>query len=140
MVIVLAVSNRIQAQEYKMAVGARFTNAQATVNNAVSFRYFLNNRNAVEALVSFDPFTIGGLYEAFRPLGVEGLQWFYGGGGYVSFGKTDVLGAMGIIGLDYKFPKAPINISLDWKPELQLVEDVSFEAAAVGLAVRFAFN
>ena len=46
---------------------------------------------------------------------------------------------MGIIGLDYKFQKIPLNISVDWKPELNLVEEVSFEASTVGLGVRFVF-
>jgi hypothetical protein len=136
----ISVSNRIQAQEYKMALGARFTAAQATVNNAISFRYFLNENNALEGLLSFDPVTIGGLYEVYRPLGAQGFQWFFGGGAYVSFDDDDVVGAMGIIGLDYKFPKIPLNISVDWKPELSLVKEVGFEAATVGLGIRFAFK
>jgi hypothetical protein len=51
-----------------------------------------------------------------------------------------VLGAQGVVGLDYKFQQVPINLSLDWKPELNLVDNVNFEAAAVGLAVRFTFH
>lgn len=128
----------VRAQDYKVGIGARFTNAQATVNNAISLRYFVNNHNAFEGLVSFDPFTIGLLYELFQPLGGSRLNWFIGGGGYVSLNNNDnVLGATGIIGLDYSFKNAPINISLDWKPELNLIEDVNFEAAAVGLGIRF---
>jgi hypothetical protein len=138
-IVLCTVGSRSYAQEYKMAIGARFTNAQATVNNSISFRYFLNEGSALEALVSFDPLSIGGLYEVFRPLGAPGLQWFFGGGGYVSFSDNDVLGAMGIIGMDYKFQKIPLNISLDWKPELNLVKEVGFEAATVGLGIRFAF-
>ncbi|HLO81484.1 MAG TPA: hypothetical protein VK166_11015 [Chitinophagaceae bacterium] len=137
---IFSVSNRIQAQEYKMALGARFTAAQATVNNAISFRYFLNENNALEGLLSFDPVTIGGLYEVYRPLGAPGFQWFFGGGAYVSFNDNDVVGAMGVVGLDYKFQKVPINISIDWKPELSLVKEVGFEAATVGLGIRFAFK
>jgi hypothetical protein len=136
----ISVSNRIHAQEYKMALGARFTTAQATVNNAISFRYFLNESNALEGLLSFDPVTIGGLYEVYRPLGAPGFQWFFGGGAYVSFDEDDVVGAMGIIGLDYKFQNIPLNISIDWKPELSLVKEVGFEAATVGLGIRFAFK
>lgn len=138
-IVLSTVGSRSFAQEYKMAIGARFTNAQATVNNAISFRYFLKEGSALEALVSFDPLSIGGLYEVYRPLGAPGLQWFFGGGGYVSFSDNDVLGAMGIIGMDYKFQKIPLNISLDWKPELNLVKEVGFEAATVGLGIRFAF-
>jgi len=138
-VLATSVSNRIFGQEYKMALGARFTTANATVNNAISFKYFLNETRALEGLFSFDPVTLGALYEVHRPLGAPGLQWFFGGGAYVSFNNDDVFGAMGIIGLDYKFQKIPLNISVDWKPELILVEEVSFEASTVGLGVRFAF-
>jgi len=138
-VLAISVSNRIFAQEYKMALGARFTTATATVNNAVSFKYFLNENSALEGLFSFDPVTLGALYEFYRPLGAPGLQWFFGGGGFVSFNNDDVFGALGIIGLDYKFQKIPLNISVDWKPELTLVNEVSFEASTVGLGVRFAF-
>ncbi|HSF46560.1 MAG TPA: hypothetical protein VLA58_11145, partial [Chitinophagaceae bacterium] len=54
----VCVSNRISAQEYKMALGARFTSANATVNNAISFKYFLNETSALEGLFSFDPVTL----------------------------------------------------------------------------------
>lgn len=135
---ILFLSISIKAQDYRLGLGARFTNAQATVNNAISLRYFLNQRTALEGLVSFDPFTIGVLYERFQPLAGSRLNWFIGGGGYVSLNNNDnVLGAAGIIGLDYSFKNAPVNISLDWKPELNLIEDVNFEAAAVGLGIRF---
>ncbi len=138
-VLLSCVASRSFGQDYKMAIGARFTNAQATVNNSISFRYFLNENKALEALVSFDPLSIGGLYEVYRPLGAAGFQWFFGGGGYVSFNNDNVIGAMGIVGLDYKFQNIPLNLSIDWKPELNLVKDVGFEAATVGLGIRFAF-
>jgi hypothetical protein len=138
-VLAITVSNRIYGQEYKMALGARFTTANATVNNAISFKYFMNETSALEGLFSFDPVTLGALYEVHRPLGAPGLQWFFGGGAYVSFNNDDVFGALGIIGLDYKFQKIPLNISVDWKPELNLVEEVGFEASTVGLGVRFVF-
>ncbi len=46
---------------------------------------------------------------------------------------------MGIVGLDYTFQQVPINLSIDWKPELNLVRSVNFEAATVGLSIRFVF-
>jgi hypothetical protein len=131
----------LQAQQYKMAVGVRLSSAQATVNNSISFRYFLNENRAVEAMASFDPDAIGLLYEVYKPLGnAPGFQWFFGGGAYAAFKGNDVLGAQGVVGLDYKFQQIPLNLSLDWKPELNLVDNVNFEAAAVGLAVRFTFH
>jgi hypothetical protein len=55
--------------------------------------------------------------------------------------ETEVnFGAQGVIGLDYKFANIPLNLSLDWKPELNLVSDINFEPAAVGLTVRFTFK
>jgi hypothetical protein len=128
------------AQEYKMGLGIRLSSANATVNNSVSFKYFLNESNALEGLLSFDPATVGVLYEYHRQLGAPGFQWFFGGGGYVAFSGDNIVGAMGVVGLDYKFQNLPINLSLDWKPELNFVKDISFEAAAIGLSIRFAFK
>ena len=47
---------------------------------------------------------------------------------------------MGVLGLDYKFANIPLNLSLDWKPELNLVTDINFEPAAVGFTARFTFG
>jgi hypothetical protein len=137
---------------YKMAIGIRLSSAPAMVNNSVSFKYFMTHRTAIEALVSFgDPLAFGALLESYNPLSTSGLQWFYGAGGYLGFGKEynaekkveerkTYFGAQGIVGLDYKFEKIPLNISLDWKPELNLVQDINFEPAALGFTARFTFG
>ena len=53
------------------------------VNNSITLKHFLNETAAIEALFSFgDPLAIGALYEIHKPFSTEGLQWFYGGGGY----------------------------------------------------------
>ncbi len=139
------------AQTYDNAIGVRLSSAQPKINNSISFKHFLSEASAVEVLFSFgDPVGIGALYEIHKPFGSEGLQWFYGGGGYLAFEKeynpntekheTDTnFGAMGVIGLDYKFVNLPINLSIDWKPELNLVSDINFEPAAIGLTARFTF-
>jgi hypothetical protein len=41
------------------------------------------------------------------------------------------------LGLDYNFTNLPLNLSLDWKPELSLIRTVNFEPAAVGISARF---
>lgn len=137
----MAVSSR--AQDYKTALGVRLSTAGAVVNNAVTFKYFLNESKAIEAQFSFgDPTALGALFEVHKPINnTEGLKWFYGAGGYIGFSKPDPLaGAQGIIGLDYKFQNLPLNLSLDWKPELNIVSDINFEPSALGLSVRFTFN
>ena len=142
----------VSAQDYKTALGVRLSSSAPMVNNSISLKHFLNERTAVEALFSFgDPLAIGGLVEVHTPLGESGLKWFYGGGGYLAFVKTfnvnknknetnTNFGAMGVIGMDYKFANLTLNLSLDWKPELNLVSDINFEPAAIGLTARFVFG
>ena len=134
--------NNIIAQDYKTALGVRLSSDQAMVNNSISIKHFLNERTAIEGLLSFsDPLAIGALLEIHKPFtGTSGLKWFYGGGAYVGFGNSANFGAQGVIGLDYKFSNIPLNLSLDWKPELNIVTDINFEPAAVGFTVRFTFG
>lgn len=125
-----------------MAVGIRFSSASPTLSNSLSFKYFIKDGNAIEALVSFgDRFGFGALYEKHQLIGgTPNFTWFYGGGGYVGFegGKT-WLGPTGVVGLDYKFPNAPLNLSLDWKPELDLSPAINFVPDAFALTARFTF-
>jgi hypothetical protein len=139
------------AQEYKTALGVRLSSSPATVNNSISLKHFLTETTAVEALFTFgDPLALSALYEVHKPLGTNGVKWFYGGGGYLGFAKnfnpdknkdeTEVsFGAQGVLGLDYKFANLPLNLSLDWKPELNIVSDINFEPAAIGFTARFIF-
>lgn len=125
------------AQSYKYGLGLRVASDQSILGTGASFKYFLNSHGAVEAIVGFRPTSIGAMYAHHLPLGTPGLQWYFGGGALGSFHETDKFGAMGVLGLDYTFNKAPVNISLDWKPELILARETGFEPAAVGLSVRF---
>jgi len=149
----IAFAGTVSAQAYKTGLGVRLSPSNAYVNNSVTLKHFLNEKAALEFLVSFgDPFALGALYEVHKPFtsGGNGLQWFYGAGGYLAFVKsynpntqkneTDAnFGAQGIVGLDYKFVNLPLNLSLDWKPELNLVTDIAFEASTIGLSARFTF-
>lgn len=140
-----------QAQDYKTAVGVRLSSAAATVNNSISVKHFISSSTAIEGLFSFgEPLALGALFEKHKPLAPSGLTYFYGAGGYLSFVKTynaqrnkeitdPNLGAMAVLGLDYKFPGIPLNISLDWKPELNIVKDIEFEPSAIGFTARFTF-
>ena len=144
------VSNHLSAQDsaqasmapmegYKMAVGLRFSSGTPTLSNSLSFKYFINEGNAIEGLVSYgNRFGFGALYEKYQLIGATpAFTWFYGVGGYAGFegGKT-WLGPTGIVGLDYKFQHAPINISLDWKPELDVSPSINFVPNAFALTAR----
>jgi hypothetical protein len=130
------------AQTYRHQAGVRLGSIDQVVSSGLSYRYHFNNNKAVEALVNLrDPVSIGAMYEIFNPIkAVDNLQWFYGAGAYASFKGFDNFGIMGIAGIDYQFPEVPVNLSIDWKPELNIIEGVSFRAATVGVSVRFSFG
>jgi hypothetical protein len=149
----LCLATSLSAQDnYKTALGIRLSSSAPMINNSITLKHFLNERTAIEALFSFgDPLALGALVEMHKPIGTSGIQWFYGGGGYIAFVKSynaqknkdetnTNFGGQGVIGLDYKFVNLPLNLSLDWKPELNLINDINFEPAAIGFTARFTFG
>ena len=128
------------AQAYKSALGVRFSSSDAVVNHSISFKHFFRESTAIEALFSFvKPYALGVLIEKHHPLTNNNFTWFWGAGAYVGFTDKKNFGAQGALGLDLKIPDVPLNLAIDWKPELNLVKDVFFEPAAVGLSARFTF-
>ena len=137
---------------YKTALGVRLSSSNAMQSNSISIKHFINQKTAIEGLFTFgDPLALGALLEFHKPLAASGLSYFYGAGGYIAFLKTvnvntqksstdPNIGAQGIIGLDYKFSNVPLNLSLDWKPELNIISDINFEPAAIGFTARFTFG
>lgn len=133
--------NSANAQDYKAAVGIRFSSKAALINNSVSLKYFFTEKTAVEGLITFnDPFALGLLVEQHKPLLTNNFKYFYGGGFYGAFSGSRRAGLQGVVGLDYKVPTIPLNFSIDWKPELTFTKEFSFETAALGFSVRFTFK
>jgi hypothetical protein len=127
-------------QDYKIGLGIRLSSPSPTLSNSVSVKYFMPAGNAIEGLISFGThFGIGGLYEIHKALNATpGLKWFYGGGAYVGFeGHETFLGPTGVVGLDYKFDRIPLNLSLDWKPELDILPRINFIPDAFAVTARF---
>ncbi|MEO5892845.1 MAG: hypothetical protein ABIQ31_21525 [Ferruginibacter sp.] len=132
----------LKAQEYKTAAGIRLGPNSPAIAPGFTVKHFLDEQHAVEGIVGInDGIGLCALYEWHRPIvAVEHLQWFVGGGAYAAYrSKTSYIGAAGIVGVDYKFQDIPLNISIDWKPELNLIESVGFEASGVGFSARFTF-
>ena len=132
----------LSAQAYKSAIGLRLSNSSPTLNNAITGKYFLNESSALEGMLSFGSrFAVGALYEKHKPLEAIGLTYFFGAGAFVGLeGGKAYLGPTGIIGLDYKFETLPLNLSLDWKPELDILPRIAFIPDAFGLSARFTIN
>ncbi|HLT08606.1 MAG TPA: hypothetical protein VK014_13835 [Cyclobacteriaceae bacterium] len=140
------------AQDYQTGVGLRLG-----VSNGLSVKHFVSDRAAVEGLLHtrWRGLMITGLYEVHQDIqDAPGLRWFYGGGAHIGTwngkrGHPDwrhnhngytVFGIDGIIGLDYTFASAPINLSLDYKPAFNLTNDVGFWGDEVALSIRIAFK
>lgn len=100
----------------------------------ISFRYFSPDNSAFEGIIGFplpDRLTFTGLYEKYLRI-TGGFQIFVGGGAHLgdyteefihdkkAYGGL-ILGLDGIIGVDYTFPRSPFNLSLDWKPAVDVI-------------------
>ncbi len=106
------------------------------IATSITGRVFTDDHTAIEGLISMPIFDtrvgVTGLYEKFGRLGNPGLGFFYGVGAHaedytVEFVKNAhaygglIFGVDGILGVDYIFPNSPINLSLDWKPAIDVV-------------------
>lgn len=146
-VAITMASNTVNAQSYKNAIGGRFGNANGIsfktgVSKGAMLEFIGNFRNRNE--YSYANLTV--LYEVYNPIsGAAGLKWFYGGGGSIGSRKFkkengDVyLAANGVLGLDYKFKGAPINLSLDWIPTFEIAPNSELYGGDIGLGIRFTF-
>lgn len=143
-------STETQAQ-YKNALGVRLGDAYG-----VTFKTFLQSDRALDFILNvrsrkhYSQFRLTGLYEVHNPIqGAPGLRWYYGGGGTLGSinykndwdGRDNdlLLSVDGVLGLDYKINGAPINLSLDWKPAIELAPETDFDPRGVGLSVRITF-
>ena len=120
----------------------------------ISLKHFFTTKNAGELIAYFysHGFRLTGLYEIHGPItGAAGLQWYIGPGihiGFYDYGPDNVydhrysntyVGIDGVIGLDYKFKAAPINLSLDWQPAFEFGDGRGFNGSWGGLGIRYTF-
>ncbi|MCB0524799.1 MAG: hypothetical protein R3A50_02720 [Saprospiraceae bacterium] len=116
-------------RNYNSAIGLRFGYPLS-----ITYKQFISEPGAFEIFGGFRGysyyswFSVGALYEHHNAIAsVEGLNWYFGGGASVFFwtfdngfaygdASTTSIGIMGALGLDYKFPNAPFNLSVDWVP------------------------
>ncbi|SIT33122.1 hypothetical protein SAMN05421788_11234 [Filimonas lacunae] len=150
LVIALAMLSGVKAQnlgsDYQTAIGVK------VYPGALSFKTFTNDNTAIEGLAYFwsNGFRATGLYEIHGDIeGAEGLKWYVGPGAHLGFYNNNwkdkypdrssgiALGIDGVLGLDYKISGAPINISLDWQPSLNLIGYSYFEGGWGGLGIRY---
>ncbi|HTD40006.1 MAG TPA: hypothetical protein VK671_05260 [Mucilaginibacter sp.] len=154
----LFIGNSSKAQDYKpnyqFALGLKFGGYE----NGISGKYFLDNTTSLEGLIGFRShgLVFTGLYELnVQAFNTEGLRFYYGFGAHVGavgagvykrFGGNNeyfnssqvLLGADGVVGLEYVIPNSPIAISLDLNPRLELAGG-PFVDLAPGLGIKYTF-
>jgi len=134
------------AQDYSTGIGVR-----AGLSNGLTVKHFINSSDAIEGLVSsrWSGFNITGLYEFHsRAFNTPRLNWYYGAGGHIGSWKGSrdsdrdnytFLGIDGIIGIEYNIEAIPFNISLDWKPTLNILGETEFLADELAISFRYIF-
>ena len=159
-ILVFFTSIKSIAQPFQTGIGLRM----GGISSGITVKHFISSTSAIEGILGFGrhSFSVTGLFEKHTPFpNAEGLTWFYGGGAHVGFFNNDYrydyfyykshhnkvyvfqdgdsnfsLGGDFIIGLDYKFKNAPVNLSLDVKPFVDILPGVYgyWEGA---LSIRF---
>ncbi len=137
------------AQDYNTGIGLR-----GGFSNGLTVKHFISEKAALEGILAsrWSGFQITGLYEIHnRAFDTDRLNWYFGFGAHVGFwnGKRvpwsenndqyTVIGVDGILGLEYNFREVPINLSLDWKPELNFYGHSGFWADGGAFSIRYIF-
>jgi len=145
----MVAATSLKGQYYQTGIGLRVGAA-----TGVTVKHFISSRHALEGILStrWRGVTVTGLYEIHDDaFDAPGLTWHYGfgahigfwNGRYVKWAEDDinhgVIGIDGVIGLEYNFPQAPINVSLDWKPAFNLIGHSGFWGDSGGVSIRYIF-
>ena len=146
--ILTLLGSTVYGQGYKTAIGLR-----GSFVSGVTVKHFIKKETALEGIFSFGQWgmNITGLYEKHaQAFEVTGLNWYYGGGAHI--GSTDddhpyfqergeyvVIGLDGIVGLEYYIQEIPINLSIDYKPQLNFTGDTGLKGYGGALSIRYTF-
>ncbi|TKG91189.1 hypothetical protein EYV94_22560 [Puteibacter caeruleilacunae] len=151
---------KAQAQDANHAVGLRggYTSGlsyRTYIGPEDSYRFLLSGRHDGLQLTALREFHRYQLFDF-----SDDLNLVFGAGAHAGYTKSDdyywdggvlirrdrdthaVLGADGLIGLEYNFWEAPISIGLETKPFVELFGEDNFRVKLfdIGLTIRFKFN
>jgi hypothetical protein len=143
----------VAQSDYRTAIGLRLNGGAG-----LTVRHFLKNDCSLEGILytRWGGVNITGLYQISYPVFNEpGFNFYFGGGGHIGFWDRSatpwwnddryndtrmVIGIDGQLGIEYTFQNIPLNLSLDWKPAINLVGITNFWGSDVGLSVRYAIR
>jgi hypothetical protein len=145
--------NSQDSQDYKTAVGLKF----GAYEDGISVKYFASPDISYEGILGFrnHGVVVTGLYEINQEaFNVPALKFYYGFGAHIGAeGKGDyqrlgndeyynsshlLLGADGVLGLEYVIPQSPIAVSLDLNPRVEVATGPFFDIAP-GLGIKYVF-
>lgn len=145
-----AQSKSANSSSYRTALGVKVWDG-----GGISLKHFFNSQNAGELIAYFwrHGFRVTGLFEIHGNIsGAPGLKWYIGPGlhigyydagyvhqGYYYIDHRTLIGIDGVLGLDYKFNHAPINLSLDWQPAFEFGDYAGFYGNWGGFGIRYTF-
>jgi hypothetical protein len=146
--IILLAATVVNAQTYSTAIGAKFYSGNGSVGG-LNIRHSTSENTALEGSLLFYSGGIGfeGMYEYQAPInGVDGLQYFVGGGAMLGFGtgrfnnythSNSTIFALRLTGgVDYKIENAPIDISLAFDPFFYLAPSTGSNLS-LGIGIRY---
>jgi hypothetical protein len=146
--LTIAMAMASNAQTYKTGLGLR-----GSPTAGITVKHFISGQSAIEGLLStrHNGFLVTGLYELHaQAFSITGLYWYYGAGAHIGawnkYYKTDrednysVIGIDGIVGMEYNITEIPINISIDYKPALNILGKPAGLFDEVALSVRYVFG
>jgi hypothetical protein len=148
---VQAQSRNTTSTSYETALGVKVWDG-----GGISLKHFFSGNNAGEFIGYFwhDGFRLTGLYEIHSPIsGAPGLKWYFGPGLHIGAYNDQhnhqhdnnyhhshaSIGLDGVLGLDYKFNHAPVNLSIDWQPSFEFANGHGFSGSWGGLGIRYTF-
>jgi len=139
-------SKSTNSSSYNTALGVKF------YPGAITLKHFFNGTNNAGELIGYfwnRGFRLTGLYEIHGNInGAPGLKWYIGPGAHIGFYDYytrnyhidgTYFGIDGVLGLDYKFNGAPINVSVDWQPSFEFQDDLGFYGGWGGIGIRYTF-
>lgn len=149
LLLTLFVAAGVKAQDYNTGIGLR-----GGWGTGLTVKHFLNGKSAVEGILDsrWRGFSVTGLYEIHaQAFDIDRLNWYYGVGGHIGFWNGEyvrwadnhnnytVIGIDGILGLEYNFDFIPFNLSIDWKPALNLAGSSGFWGDGGAISIRYIF-
>ena len=136
------------SQSYKTGIGIR-----TGLPFGITAKHFISEKSAFEFLAGtrWGGIAFSGLYEWHRPTNPHpSLSWYFGAGAAMGFydkrspwvfeDETRVIiGVQGIIGIEYTFNDAPLNLGFDWIPLFNMIGFSDFDLIQFAVSGRYVF-